>query len=141
MLTVRRARTDELHTCFAVRYEVFVLGQGVPPELEVDGHDPSCFHFIAHWRDELAGTTRLRITKEGTAKIERVAVRPPWQGRGVGTELVHAAENFAREQGYAEVMLSAQEKVVPFYARLGYEPVGERFMEACIPHRKMKRTL
>lgn len=137
MLTVRRARPDEMHTCFAIRYEVFVLGQGVPPELEVDGHDAGCRHVLAFERGEAVGAARLRITAEGRPKAERVAVRGGYQGRGIGAALMRLLEGEARGLGHTRLWLSAQEQVVPFYKSLGYTPEGEPFIEACIRHRTM----
>lgn len=141
MLTVARARPDQLHTCLAIRYEVFVLGQGVPPEIEVDGHDPTCVHFLATWREQAVGTARLRITPDRQAKAERVAVRGGFQGRGIGSALMREVELEATRRGFTEVVLNAQEAVVPFYEHLGYEVEGARFMEASIPHRKMRHRL
>ncbi len=141
MLTVRKARPDEMHTCFALRYEVFVLGQGVPPQLEVDGHDGTCVHILALWKDEAVGTARLRITPEGAAKAERVGVRAGFQSRGIGTALMALLEDIARERGDSQLRLNAQERVVPFYETLGYTGYGEPFMEACIRHVRMKKPL
>ena len=141
MLTVRKARPDEMHTCFALRYEVFVLGQGVPPQLEVDGHDGNCTHILAMWRDEAVGTARLRITAQGLAKAERVGVRGGFQGRGIGTALMTLLEDLARERGDEHLRLNAQQHVIPFYETLGYTAYGESFMEASIRHVKMKKVL
>lgn len=141
MAVIRRARREELDLCLAIRHEVFVLGQGVPPELEADGLDPSCAHFLAWDLDETIGTARLRITRDGHAKAERVCVRPGHQGVGVGSQLMAALEAEAAAQGHAELVLNAQESVVPFYEALGYSLAGERFMEAGIPHRKMRKVL
>lgn len=141
MLTVARARPDQLHTCLAIRYEVFVLGQGVPPEIEVDGHDPSCIHFLATHKQEAVGTARLRLLGDGVGKAERVAVRGAWQGRGIGAALMRELEAEAARRGLTELELNAQEAVLPFYEGLGYEAYGDRFMEACIPHRHMVKRL
>lgn len=141
MLNVARARPDQMHTCLAIRYEVFVLGQGVPPEIEVDGHDPTCIHFLATWKDEAVGTARLRMLQDKRGKAERVAVRPPWQGKGVGAALMRALEAEAVRRGLVELVLNAQEAVMPFYTALGFVGEGERFMEASIPHRKMRKAL
>ncbi len=141
MLTVRKARPDEMHTCFALRYEVFVLGQGVPPQLEVDGHDATCVHILALWKDQAVGTARLRTTPEGVTKAERVGVRGGFQGRGIGAALMTLLEDIARERGDTTMRLNAQERVVPFYETLGYISYGDPFMEACIRHVRMKKAL
>lgn len=141
LLTVRKARADEMHTCFALRYEVFVLGQGVPPQLEVDGHDAGCVHLLALWKDEAVGTARLRTTPDGSVKAERVAVRSGFQGRGIGAALMALLEDVARAQGATQLRLSAQERVIPFYESLGYTGYGEPFMEACIRHLRMRKEL
>lgn len=141
MIEVRRATLDELDTCLAIRNEVFVLGQGVPPQIEVDGRDPECTHFLALRRGETVGTARLRITDEGKAKAERVAVRPGHQGLGVGRRLMALLEDTAGEMGHDEVVLSAQVQVVPFYEEIGYTAHGDLFHEAGIPHRKMSKRL
>jgi predicted GNAT family N-acyltransferase len=141
VLEVRRARPDEIDTCLAIRHEVFVLGQGVPAPLEVDGKDRQCAHFIALERGQAIGTARLRVTDNGAAKVERVAVRPGHQGRGVGTAIMHAVEEEAAARGFREVVLTAQVAVLPFYETLGYVAEGKVFIEAAIKHRWMKKRL
>lgn len=52
-----------------------------------------------------------------------VAVRPEWHGRGIGREIVQAAEAWLASRGVPKVMLLVREGnagVVPFYARLGF---------------------
>ena len=141
MIEVRRASKDQLDTCLAIRFEVFVMGQGVPPQLEVDGRDPDCLHLLAWDRKHTVGTARLRITARGEAKAERVAVRPGYQGQGVGTALMETLEDIARQMGHTEIIVTAQLTVVPFYEHLGYVAEGGVFIEAAIRHRKMRKQL
>ena len=47
----------------------------------------------------------------------------------------------AREEGHASVVLHAQTHATGFYARHGFEPEGDAFLEAGIPHRTMRRQL
>ena len=142
MATVRVAGPDELDECLAVRRVVFVQEQRVPLELEVDGRDPEALHVIA--RDEAGravGTARLRVTADGQAKVERVAVLATHRGRGIGAQLMSALEAEARRRGHRAVTLAAQTPALAFYAARGYEAHGPDFMDAGIPHRRMTLTL
>lgn len=129
-------------TALRIRTRVFVVEQGVPGNLEEDGRDPGCTHFLAEIQDGGAwipvGTARMRRKGE-VAKAERVAVLPTLRGRGLGALLMAALEEEARAQGLPEVMLHAQVSVVPFYERRGYHSEGAVFSEAGIDHLAMRR--
>ena len=122
----------------AVREVVFVKEQKVPIEEEWDALDPQCIHVIARALDGTPiGTGRL--TPEH--KIGRMAVLPPWRGKGVGDALLLALIHEAHGRGWREVALNAQASAVPFYLRHGFEPFGDRFWEAGIEHQAMRRAL
>lgn len=148
----------ELH---AVREAVFVREQGVPAELERDAADPHCLHVLARDGDgNPIGTGRLVppflavngcVGQDGAdaahagaaalPRIGRMAVLPAWRNRGVGEAMLAALTGLARERGWRAISLNAQATAVPFYARQGYLPHGERFFEAGIEHQAMRRTL
>jgi predicted GNAT family N-acyltransferase len=132
-----------LDAALDVRRRVFVEGQGVPEERELDGRDDEATHFLARDGGAVVGTARLRAYGDDppTAKVERVAVRESRRGEGWGARLMDAVEARAREQGYERVLLHAQVPVVGFYERLGYETRGEEFEDAGIPHREMTKPL
>ena len=136
--TVRIARPDELDACLEVRREVFIEGQHVPEDLEVDGLDPDCIHFIALVDGRAVGAARLRIAN-GKAKAERVAVRAEVRGHGLGHRLMDCLEAEARRLGHDEVILSAQVSVISFYEHRGYAAEGPVFVDAGIDHRMMRR--
>ncbi|HXC50824.1 MAG TPA: GNAT family N-acetyltransferase [Candidatus Limnocylindrales bacterium] len=140
MIEVRLACSTEMEQLFAIRREVFVRGQGVPIDREIDGLDGDATHFIAVIGDKTIGTARLRVV-DGHAKVERVAVREPWRGCGAGSRLMDAVECHARAIGLTEVVLSAQVAVIPFYERRGYAAHGPVFEDAGIAHRSMHKTL
>mgnify|MGYP002644526779 CR=1 FL=1 len=56
-------------------------------------------------------------------------------------EIMEAAENFAKEQGYHKITLGAQVTAVGFYERLGYQKTGAPFMDAGIEHYEMNKEL
>jgi predicted GNAT family N-acyltransferase len=121
-----------------VRETVFVAEQQVPIEEEWDELDPQCRHVLARdLQDQPIGTGRL--TPEH--KIGRMAVLREWRGRGVGDALLVALIDQARALGWTDVSLNAQVSAEGFYARHGFEPYGERFMEAGIEHQAMRRKI
>jgi hypothetical protein len=70
-----------------------------------------------------------------------MAVLKAWRGKGVGGAILEALMDEARALGWPEVTLNAQTHAMPFYASYGFEAFGEEFIEAGIPHRRMRKTL
>ena len=140
-IDVRTARDEDLAACFDIRRDVFIVGQNVPEALEIDGLDAECTHFIALIGGRPVGTARLRITADGIAKAERVAVRADVRGLGLGHRVMQALEDEAKRRGFLEVVLAAQIQVIPFYEQRGYRAEGPVFVDAGIDHRFMRRTL
>ncbi len=121
-----------------LREAVFVLEQGVAPELEQDALDPVCRHAVAETRDgSIVGTGRL--VPDG--HIGRMAVAANARNRGIGGRILDALLREAQSAGMAEVVLNAQVHAQRFYGRHGFAGEGEVFMEAGIAHRLMRRRL
>lgn len=118
----------------AVREAVFVREQHVPSELEWDEFDAHCIHVLA--ADAVAsaiGTSRLL----GDGTIGRMAVLKAWRGKGVGKALLLHLLEEAMKQHLQQVALHAQIHASGFYSKLGFEMMGEEFIEAGIPHVRM----
>ena len=47
----------------------------------------------------------------------------------------------AIEKGYERVYLGSQKHAIDFYTKLGFQPYGEEFIEADIPHLSMEKRL
>ena len=73
--------------------------------------------------------------------IGRMAVLRVARGTGMGASVLDALMAKAAELGYGELILNAQTHAAPFYARVGFEQVGEEFEEAGIPHIEMRKRL
>lgn len=121
-----------------LRVAVFVGEQGVPPEMELDEHDPLSLHAVCETDDgHVVGTGRL--LPDG--HIGRLAVARDWRGHGVGGRILEALVAEAARRDLPEVVLHAQAQTQGFYRRHGFEPDGPLFDEAGIAHRLMRRPL
>lgn len=118
----------------AVRYEVFVLEQKVPLEMEWDEMDPLCLHAVAY--DDGKAVATGRLLPDG--HIGRMAVLKSLRGQGVGATILRALMAEAKKRGDRAVVLNAQTHAAPFYLRHGFVREGEEFMEAGIPHIQMR---
>ncbi len=123
---------------FIVRGIVFVEEQGVRYDEEIDGLEGESVHVLAEWEGEPVAAARLRFP-EGWAKLERIAVRRAWRGRGLGHGLVEFLLAEARRRGHRRFRLHAQAHLTGYYARHGFVVAGDRFDEAGIPHHLMLR--
>jgi predicted GNAT family N-acyltransferase len=121
-----------------IREAVFIREQGVPPELEWDGLDEGARHALALSTNGSAIGCG-RILPNG--HIGRIAVLPKWRKKKVGSAIMEELLDDARERGLREVDLDAQTCAVPFYHRFGFEEEGEEFMDAGMPHIKMRLRL
>jgi predicted GNAT family N-acyltransferase len=116
----------------AIRRQIFIEEQGVPADLEWDGLDATAMHAKAtSLTGETIGTARLLPG----GQIGRMAVLREWRGLGVGTAMLQRLIACAPEK--ERLFLNAQTSAESFYRRNGFEPEGEIFMEAGIPHIRM----
>ena len=122
----------------SIRTAVFVVEQRVPEDEEWDGLDAGCLHALAL---DTGGTPigTGRLAPDG--KIGRMAVCKEWRGAGVGAALLQCLIQAAHARGMAECHMHAQSHALPFYSRHGFEAYGDEFLEAGIPHRRMRRRL
>ena len=125
----------------AIRISVFQEEQGVDPALEFDGNDEISDHLIAYLNGVAVGTTRIRYLDDKTAKIERLAVLSTARGQGIGKKIMQEALLIIASKDIAEVVINAQEYVKALYYKLGFAQEGEIFIEAGIPHVKMRKKL
>lgn len=139
---IRRVRAaQDLQQCMAIRYTVFVEGQQVPMNEEVDGKDTESEHYLLSINDDPIGVARVRYVDD-FAKIERVAVLANYQGKGLGHLIMSFILNDLRQSTtYKKVKLSSQTYAIPFYEKLGFVVCSEEYLDAGIPHKDMLLTI
>ena len=117
-----------------IRYEVFVIGQNCPEELEWEYEEEST-HFLVLDNKKSVATARHRKTKNGF-KLERFAVLESERGKGYGNIVLKAIlDDLSDFNGL--IYMHAQKQVLPFYKKLGFKKEGEEFEEAGIMHFRM----
>ena len=139
--TATVATAADMAEVAALRTRVFVLEQGVPPEIEQDAADATAVHVLS--RDDagrVVATGRLLVHGR-TAGIGRMAADAGVRGRGHGAAVLAELHRQAVLRGVAEVELHAQLTARRFYERAGYVAVGEVYEEAGIAHITMRRAL
>lgn len=121
-----------------VREQVFIREQKVPPELEWDDSDELAEHYLAVMPDNTpVAVARLIPTLDEVAHIGRMAVLPPYRGKGIGAALLRELIRDAAGQ-VRELRLSSQQHAIPFYQRNGFHIASEPYDDAGIPHVTMR---
>lgn len=139
MIQIVRAHfgTPDFAACLAIRMDVFVVEQNVPPEEELDSLDTTALHILALVDGQPIGTARAVEKASGHWKIGRVAVRASHRQQGIGAALMQAIESACHGSRFT---LSAQTHALRFYEKHGYKAGGSEFLEAGIPHYLMHKV-
>ena len=131
---------EQLYETLKLRQDVFVVEQDCP-YLDCDGKDYKSYHVLAYQEEDLVAYTRLvprGISYEKYVSIGRVVNAKAVRGSGIGKELMrYSIENCRKLWGNTPIKISAQCYLLKWYGNLGFEPVGEEYLEDNIPHHAM----
>ena len=145
--------TGELYEILKARYAVFTQEQGII-YLDEDDVDYLATHVFLTRGPKVIAYARLFREKAETTfnpdKYELVSndsifcigrMLTTVRHQGFGIRLMHTLLAESRRQGARTLRLHAQLPAVPFYERFGFQPVGDIFEEANIPHQLMEMSL
>lgn len=127
--------TDEIKK---LRFDTFVIERGVPKELEFDGKDSEFLHFTLWEGDKIIACLRANENDE-LLHMGRFAVVKELRKNGYGKILIEKLEEYAKEKGFSGIELSAVETAVGFYEKMGFEKIGDFYLETGVPHIYMKK--
>ena len=115
--------------------------------------DDECFVYLGFLDDKPVGTARFRVTPEGY-KLERMAVDPTIQGKGLGKRLLDQAlysDLYSKIKSGVKVprpgltdpqsrlvYMYSQAQVCGFYEKCGFKKIGEKFTEIGKDHYRME---
>jgi ElaA protein len=138
---------DQWHGVTRLRVDVFVVEQDCPYS-DMDGKDLRGWHV---WAEDHplekggAAAAYARVLAPGVSYAEpsigRVATRQDRRGEGLGRELMaRCIEVSERVWPGLPIRISAQCYLEGWYEELGFESVGEPYLEDGIPHVQMLRS-
>lgn len=123
-----------------IREDVFVREQEFKEEF--DDIDNNCTHLVMFDREIPVATARYFFDKSlNSYVIGRIAVIKAYRGRGMGAEILTAAEREIVKKGGSSAVLHAQCRAAGFYEKQGYRSFGEIEYEEYCPHYWMKKHL
>ncbi|WP_282920862.1 GNAT family N-acetyltransferase [Ignavigranum ruoffiae] len=115
---------------FFIRYQVFVIEQGIKAEEEFDQIDLDRPPYIVIYDQNLpVATGRYLQDDEQTFRVSRLATLKSYRGQGLATQIVQAIEQLGREHGLKHCLIHADCTALPFYQSLGYQICSEIYLE------------
>lgn len=136
---------DEFFEIARVRTEVFFLEQRIDEE-ELDERDREETTEHVWISDDRGVAAYLRVVvdeqpqegnRDARRLIGRVVTRADCRGQGLARRVI---EHVIERHGHEPLALHSQSYIQPLYAALGFEPYGDEYVEAGIPHVSMYRA-
>ncbi|HEY2326640.1 MAG TPA: GNAT family N-acetyltransferase [Gaiellaceae bacterium] len=107
------------------------VGLGTEPPVDVDARAASWNldnSLVAEAEGKIVGSIHAALSRHGYAEIG-MAVAREWRGKGVGSALLSAAEEFARQNGAHKLSLDVfahNERAIALYTKHGFVVEGRR---------------
>lgn len=141
---------DQLYDLLKLRIDVFVVEQTCYyPDLDGDKNlldrDKETLHVLGYQDDTLVAY--LRILAKGQSyddyiSIGRVAIAEQARGTGLGHDLMIEALNICQQSFPKQnIKISAQEHLINYYQKHGFEQVSKMYLEDDIPHVAMLKDM
>ena len=105
----------------SIRHQVFVVEQGIPQILDLDGLDPVSHHALMTDEDNLVAPARGHIDESGHSTMARVAVLQPYRGSGIASKIVIALLKHASEHGAKVIEIHAHQYLKNYYEKFGFK--------------------
>lgn len=117
----------------------------IPLGLDIQGDNLDVEQDFQHFGilagNELVACMMVVPTGHRCVQLRQIAVEEGLQGQGIGRLLMLEAEAVLAGAGVERLILNSRDTAVGFYEKLGYEPVGEGFVEVGIPHQRMEKRV
>lgn len=140
-IRIFRQSDPEYLLSLLLRYRVLRIPLGLTFNAADLARDVPDVHIGAFEGDSILATLTLTDSGHGALQMRQVAVDDAVQGKGIGKAIAIHAEEYAKKEGFTLIHCHARAVAVPFYKALGYEIIGDEFIEVGIPHYHMQKKL
>ena len=130
----------EIFTVIYIRKLVFMDEQNVSVDEELDCLDFEADHFLLEVDNEHVATARVYYEAD-KATIGRVAVLIRHRKEGYAKFLMEETINYIRNKEASTIHIGAQVQALGFYEKLGFEVIGDIYLDANIEHYPMELKL
>jgi GNAT superfamily N-acetyltransferase len=121
MKIIRATTTAGRAGAYYVRIQAMARKHQIPLDVEFDEHDrPETKYIVAIDNYLPVATCRLYGIDEAKVMLGRIVVLPEYRHKGIGTQVVRAAEAWAKELGFAMAVVESRDNKIPFYESMGY---------------------
>lgn len=131
-IIIRKIKESDLHNSFLESLDSLKLASNLSREkaesiLKKIMHNQNHVIFVAILNDKIIGSTTLLIEQKFihdgglVGHIEDVVVSKKHEGIGIGLKIMQVALEYAKNQGCYKTILDCDDKVMPFYERLGFK--------------------
>lgn len=140
VLTDKGTNNAVFRDAYRIRLRVFSEEQGIPEDNEIDDLDNTAYHCVIYTDGIPTACGRMNIV-DGWGKICRIAVMKDYRRRGFATDLCKRLIAMAQQSKAEYVYLHAQAYITELYAKIGFVPEGDIFLEEGIPHVRMTKRI
>jgi predicted GNAT family N-acyltransferase len=133
----------EWQAYYALRWKILRAPWNQPRGSEQDDREDSSHHLmVVDDNDRVLAVGRLQFNTIREAQIRYMAVAVSAQRRGIGSWLLQALEQRARELGASVLVLDAREQALRFYRKHDYVALGPgHTLFNAVTHIQMTKTL
>ena len=143
-ITIKQPQSEkEFEAYYDLRWRVLRQPWQQPRGSEKDELENESFHIMAcDKNNNVVGAGRLHFNNEREAQIRYMAVVPEYEKQGIGTLILEALEQHAKENNCKTIMLHARENAVGFYQKKGYELLEKsHLLFDSIQHYRMRKNI
>ena len=118
---------NEFIDAIRIRVDVFIIEQKCQPGWEPDELDKEARHFVALAHGKIVSTLRIRKTGPKEIKIERMATKKEYRGKGISKGLLEFVIIEIKKAYSKRIWMEAQVQAQKFYEGLGFKAISKPY--------------